>query len=51
MVVGEAKVATAILYTMGEMGLLSDGEYFVISVDMTEPYDERGPAIHTRRKC
>jgi len=35
---------------MGERGLLQNGEYFIINVDTSDPYDVDKPDKKTKRK-
>lgn len=49
-VIGDARVATALTYVMGEKGLLNNGEYFIIGVDVTDPYNPEEPYSKTVRE-
>ena len=48
--IGDAMGASALAYAMGERGLLGDGEFFIIAVDVFNPYDQDKPTEKTIRE-
>lgn len=50
MYIGDAQGASALAFAMGERGLFNDGEFFIIAVDVIEPFDIDKPEDKTTRK-
>ncbi|XP_067931824.1 speract receptor-like isoform X2 [Watersipora subatra] len=46
--VGSTRGASALTYAMGQRGLLVTGEYFIINVDVVDPYDPNIPDKKTK---
>ncbi|KAF6020196.1 hypothetical protein EB796_021491 [Bugula neritina] len=46
--IGDTRGASALTFAMGERGLLQNGEYFIINVDTSDPYDVDKPDKKTK---